>query len=585
MSNTYDTSDLPLGTTSPKALYNNASNMDDAMNSELPSWTDRFGRLRETFSGMEQAFSDFLLVAGYVDIGDYDLDGPLTITQRNQIFSHSGSYYRAGPSLVLPYTTLNNWGVDSSNFVLTGDATLRAELGSASGSTLVFDGAASVADKLTQLRAPQFASLTTTGTVNAIIASFDVPPLTFENGRVVYVRALGANTVASPTFTPNTGVLPAKAIYKGAGAPLVAGDVSGVGFTLELRYDSTFDAWALLNPANPVSQNADITTINGGTVRGPGNPIVNGAFDVWQLGTVFSFGPHLQKTADRWNYDFNGAVGSGDMSRQLVPSGSKFAGFAPTYCMSITQTVAGSGNTFQDVSTQIEGVDTYQGQLVTISFYATYGGAIIPTFTAIKTEQYFGSGGSPSGSQFTTSAPVTLQSGAGIWRRYSVQAQLASTAGKTLGTNQDDTLNVIFTMPLNQLYSIDITCVQIEPGAHATPYQYKPRAQTMEECQRYLQTSYDEGVAPGTATSVGVVGFSLSGANSVFTLPQKAVMRSFPALTLYNAAGGAGSWNTSGGTLPVALNTGGTKGVTIATTGGVAGNFCTGHYVLQDPLI
>jgi len=60
MSNTYDTSDLPLGTTSPKALYNNASNMDDAMNSELPSWTDRFGRRRETFAGMEQEFDDFL---------------------------------------------------------------------------------------------------------------------------------------------------------------------------------------------------------------------------------------------------------------------------------------------------------------------------------------------------------------------------------------------------------------------------------------------------------------------------------------------------------------------------------------------
>jgi len=586
MSNTYDTSDLPLGTTSPKALYNNASNMDDAMNSELPSWTDRFGRLRETFAGMEQAFSDFLLAAGYVDIGDYDLDGPLTITQRNQVFSHAGSYYRAGPSLVLPYTTVNNWALDESNFVLTGDATLRAELGASGGSALVFDGTDSVASRLAVLRTVQFNATSTGGSANAITAGFTPAIAALENGRVLYVRAFAPTTTVNPTFTPNSPAIPAKVIVKGAGVPLDIGDISGAGFTAELKYDSTFDKWVLLNPANQVSKELKASSINDGSVRGPGNPIINGAFDVWQLGTEFAVGPHLQKNADRWNYDFNGDPGTAFINRFQVPQGSKFAGFAPTYYLRFNQTIAGSGNTFQDVSTQIEDVGTLQDQVVTISFYATYLSGSAPTFTAIKTEQYFGSGGSPSAPEFTTSAPVALQPGIGVWRRYSVTATLASVAGKTLGTNADNTLNVIFTLPLNQLTDIGITCVQIEPGEIATPYQYRPVSQVYADCQRYLQTSYDDGVAPGTVTNTGAVALSTFSGSTLYTIQARTPMRSFPAVAFYNPlTGAAGSWNQSGTPLPVAVNTGGHNNVTAAISSGVSGGFCIGHYVLQDPLI
>ena len=586
MSNTYDTSNLPLGTTAPKALYNNASNMDDAMNSEAPSWTDRFGRRRETFAGMEQEFDDFLQAAGYVDIGDYDLNGPLTITQRNQVFSHAGSYYRAGPSLVLPYTTVNNWTLDAPKFVLTGDAVLRSELGSSTGSSLVFDGSVSVADRLAVLRTVQFYATSTGGSSDALTAGFTPAIAVLENGRILYVRAFAPNSTINPTFTPSSSSIPAKVIVKGAGVPLDIGDISGAGFTAELKYDSTFDKWVLLNPANQVSKDLKASSINGGTVRGPGNPIINGAFDVWQLGTEFAVGPHLQKNADRWNYDFNGSPGTAFINRFQVPQGSKFTGFSPTYYLRFNQTIAGSGNTFQDVSTQIEDVGTLQDQVVTISFYATYLSGSPPTFTAIKTEQYFGSGGSPSSPEFTTSAPVTLQAGAGVWRRYSVTATLGSVAGKTLGTNADNTLNVIFTLPLNQVMDIGITCVQIEPGPIATPYQYRPVSQVYADCQRYLQTSYDDGVPPGTVTNTGAVALSTFSGTTLHTIPTRAAMRSFPAVTFYNpVTGAAGTWNQSGTPLPVSVNTGGHNNVTVAVASGVSGGFCIGHYVLQDPLI
>jgi len=168
MTNTYLTGN-PLGSTSPKDLYDNASNFDDAMNSIAPAFTDRFGKRRETWAGFETAFAAFLLQSGYEFIGDYDTDGPLTITRPNQIFSKDGDYWRAGPGLSLPYTTVNNWVTDQPKFVSVGDAALRAALASNDpllGSALVY-GVGRVVNTIALLRA-----LPQTGTQHAVVTGY-----------------------------------------------------------------------------------------------------------------------------------------------------------------------------------------------------------------------------------------------------------------------------------------------------------------------------------------------------------------------------------------------------------------------------
>lgn len=137
MANTYDTSGEPLGSTAPKVLYNNASNLDDAVNSQVPSWTDRppFYRNRMTLWGMEQQFAEVIAAVGYTDLGDY---GPgITITNRNQVFRKDGELYKAGNALTLPYTTTGNWAVEGPSFVSVGDASLRSLLASSAGSANV----------------------------------------------------------------------------------------------------------------------------------------------------------------------------------------------------------------------------------------------------------------------------------------------------------------------------------------------------------------------------------------------------------------------------------------------------------------
>lgn len=149
MTNTYDTSNEPLGSTAVKVLYNNASNLDEAVNSDAETWVDRppFGRVRRTWRGVENAFNQFLLNSGYQFIGDYDTDGPLTITAANQIFSKDGEYWRSGPSLALPYTTVNNWVVDQPKFVSVGDASLRQAIATANGASMIGFRERTVADR------------------------------------------------------------------------------------------------------------------------------------------------------------------------------------------------------------------------------------------------------------------------------------------------------------------------------------------------------------------------------------------------------------------------------------------------------
>src|SRR5690625_3627826 len=132
---TYNTGN-PIGSKDPRDLYDNAENLDEAVNTHAAeSWDDRFGVARKTWWGMEQDFQQFLINSGYDDIGDY---GPgIEITARNQIFWRDGELYRAGAALELPYTTTGDWGEEESLFVAVGDAALRQELSAPYGAAMV----------------------------------------------------------------------------------------------------------------------------------------------------------------------------------------------------------------------------------------------------------------------------------------------------------------------------------------------------------------------------------------------------------------------------------------------------------------
>lgn len=99
-------------------------------------------------------------------------------------------------------------------------------------------------------------SAAASGTVDAITANFTPAITALSDHLLLIVRAGGANTSTTPTFTPASATIAAKTIVKGHNQPLAPGDISGAGFRMELQYDLTLDKWVLLNPANGVIKTA-----------------------------------------------------------------------------------------------------------------------------------------------------------------------------------------------------------------------------------------------------------------------------------------------------------------------------------------
>lgn len=462
-------------------------------------------------------------------------------------------------------TSAINAGNSATAAAGSATAAATSATNAATSATNAANSAASVGFTLTDLQSQGKTGVTSAGTAPGFTATTSPVYGALAAGQRMRVKFHAAGTTGSNTL--NRDGLGAKNLmqygYNGTKVPATV----AAGMLADVEYDGT--DFVILNPL-PFS-----ATLGR-------NKIINGNFDVWQLGVTFNVSSHLQKLADRWNLDWNGTLGTLAAYRIDLRTNSGLAalGHFPKYGIHLNQTVAGSGNTFVDLSTQIESVLTLAGKTVTISFYALSASGTKNIL--VKTEQYFGGGGSPTAPRFNTSSSISI----GItWQRYSVTFNLSSvTQSDTLGTNGDDTLNVILSLPVNQTFGLYFTGIQIEEGSVASPFELTSYADTYEACQRYLQTSYTDGVPLGTVTSEGALCQTVvAGVSVATTIQLKTPMRTLPAIAYYNPVTGAsGSWDNAGTARSVSTNTNGTKNISVSISGAAAG-FSQGHYVLQDP--
>jgi hypothetical protein len=156
---------------------------------------------------------------------------------------------------------------------------------------------------------------------------------------------------------------------------------------------------------------------------------------------------------------------------------------------------------------KIESVRTLAGQTATISFWAKASSGTPKV--SVELEQVFGSGGSPSSATFTNLGVVTLSTS---WTRYSVSGIVASISGKTIGTNNDDCVQLNLWTSAGSNFSsrtnsigiqnntIDFWGVQLEQNYQPTPFEQRPIGVEIGLCQRYYEKSYAFNTAPGTAT-------------------------------------------------------------------------------------
>jgi len=128
-----------------------------------------------------------------------------------------------------------------------------------------------------------------------------------------------------------------------------------------------------------------------------------------------------------------------------------------------------------------------------------------------------------------------------------------------------------------------ITGVQLEAGSVATPFEHRQYGQELALCQRYYEKSYNDGVAPATATAVGTASGQTNVSNiSTISIRFKVDKRATPTVTIYGTDGTAGvvTDNVNRGGTPT--NTGATG--TSIYWGGNTGFIGYVHYTASSEL-
>ena len=259
------------------------------------------------------------------------------------------------------------------------------------------------------------------------------------------------------------------------------------------------------------------------------NVIINGDFDVWQRGTgAFTTSVY---TADRWKASFTG--GTQSVTQQAFTLGQTDVPNEPKYYFrNIVTTSVGASN-FHYLSQRVEDVRTFAGQTVTLSLYAK---ADASKDVAIEFVQNFGTGGSPSSSVFFIG--VTTLSLTTSWQKFEVTVSIPSISGKTLGSNNDDHLELRIYFDAgsafdpqtnslgNQSGTFDIAQVQLEKGSQATAFEKRSYGEELALCQRYC-VAWGEDEALG----FGVVAASNSFTDRVI-VPLQNNLRTTPTSSL-----------------------------------------------------
>jgi len=233
------------------------------------------------------------------------------------------------------------------------------------------------------------------------------------------------------------------------------------------------------------------------------NKFINGNFDVWQRGTSFTATGY---TADRWKLNVSGS--SSTLTQQEFTLGQTDVPNNPKYYLRLVNTTNSGAGDFVYFEQRIEDVRTFQGETVTVSFWAK---ADAPRTIAVEPYQDFGTGGSPSTDVPGTDQSVTLSTN---WTKYTVNLSVNSITGKTLGSDDNSSyFRILFWMDAGSTYSdrvsvgnqsgtFEFSQLQVESGSSATDFEHKSIGETIQDCKRYYVDLLHVG-AGGYATASG----------------------------------------------------------------------------------
>lgn len=289
------------------------------------------------------------------------------------------------------------------------------------------------------------------------------------------------------------------------------------------------------------------------------NKFRNGAFDIWQRGT----GAITVTTADAYVAD-GWIVSPSGTSCTAQRASNNRSGAGSLYGMQVTGAASVTDIT---VTQRIESylAVALAGERVTVQaqIYNNTGSSITPTLTT----KYAGSADNWT-SPTTDLSATNLQACAnGAWTQ--VAYTLAVSANATAGYEFIFDFGNDFTTTAKDVIIAEAD-VRVTPGlatglcANPPPPELRPLAAELPFNERYFQTSYDLGVAPGTATTVGLVGGSPTYYEVTVGPTFATRMRADPTVSVWDGAGASGHCSSTGNGNGTFIN--GENGVTVFNT-------------------
>ena len=348
-----------------------------------------------------------------------------------------------------------------------------------------------------------------------------------------------------------------------------------------------------------------------GQIGGRRNLIINGAMQVAQRGTSFTFSNgNNQFVVDRFQASENGTPSFVFTVSQDTDAPSNFKQSVKFDCTTAESSLAvGARATFrqkieaQDLQSLAYG--TADAQSITLSFWVKTN--VTGTYTVWF---YNEDGNRQTTNTFSISAQDTWErktvlispdtvgsinndNGTGLQIEITLAAGTNYTTGTALNGEWETgttTVNRSVGQTANLASStsnyFNITGVQLEVGSVATPFEHRSYGEELALCQRYYQKSYDIDTVPGTVADSGrVYNTYLQVATLSEGTPFATAMRAAPTVVIYSPnTGASGKIANSGDKTAVADNSNNHRISRINITSGVTGATTHWHYTADAEL-
>ena len=209
---------------------------------------------------------------------------------------------------------------------------------------------------------------------------------------------------------------------------------------------------------------------------------------------------------------------------------------------------------------------------------------------------------------FSSISPSSSVSGIGAqklslttsWQKFTVTVSVPSISGKTLGTDGNDYLGVLFWFDAGSSYAtraaslgqqsgtFDIANVQLEEGSVATPFEQRPAGLELQLCQRYYEQS-GAGSSPAAQPAYEAGMWVSAATGPGFGIRYKATKRTSGTPTIYSTQTGAAGYvrnDSTAADVAVAgvYGAGITGALVVAAAGSSAGDRCLFHWSMNAEL-